>query len=98
MGTVTLHMDLKPKSDPSFKVLGGGYWYADKEKKILYLWGESIDFGFAKPDDIVRAINSPDTWVSPSMEGWDVLHSDLISNDMPIEDSFVKLTTIPIYP
>lgn len=111
MGNVELHMDLMPRkkeSDPvsglslnvsgkdtHFQVLGGGRWHTDKEKKILYLWGESIDFGYAEPLAIKRAIESPETFVSPTMEGWIVMHSPVISNNMPDEDTFEKLTVIP---
>lgn len=111
MGNVTLHMDLIPHKrtqdrmsgfqinsnprDHSFRVLGGGRWDTDKENKILYLWGASVDYGYAEPAQIKRAIESPETFISSSMEGWDVLHSPIISDQIPELETFTKLTVVP---
>lgn len=109
MGNVQLHMDLIPRQQPNTSfaplarapkvekmvVIGGGRWETDKEKKILYLWGASMDYGYAEPAHIKRAVESPETLISPFMEGWDVLHSPVISNDMPEIETFTKLTVIP---
>jgi len=39
MGRVIFHKDLDPNAQ------GGGYWFYDKEKKTVYLYSTSHDFG-----------------------------------------------------
>lgn len=88
-------MTTRPKADESVKVLGGGRWHTDNENKILYLWGASTDFGYADPEQIKKAIESPETWISLSMTGWQIKHSVIISNELPSLESFVDLMLIP---
>lgn len=83
------------QADESVKVLGGGRWHTDEENKILYLWGDSTDFGYAKPEDIKKAIASPETWISASMEGWKIKHSPEIGADFPNIGRFTDLMLVP---
>jgi hypothetical protein len=93
---VELHMDMvKNLSDKERPVLGGGRWDIDEGKRVMYLWGESIDYGYAKPDDIKRAIEGEDTWVSPRLEGFTVLHSPIIMASRPEEEDFEVLMILP---
>lgn len=63
LGHVVLHLDLKGKKD---KVLGGGYWHIDKERKHLFLYGKSQDFGSLTLEQLVRAKNI--SFIQPSIE------------------------------
>lgn len=93
---VELHMDMiKSLSDKERPILGGGRWDIDEGKKIFYLWGESVDFGYAQPEDIKRAIESDDTWISPRLEGFTVLHSPIIMANMPEPEDFQVLMILP---
>lgn len=44
MGDVEMHYQLTDKTNPKH-TLGGGYWYIPDDRKVLYLYGKSIDFG-----------------------------------------------------
>lgn len=93
---VELHMDMiKNLSDKERPVLGGGRWHIDESKKVFYLWGESVDFGYAKPEDIKRAIEAEDTWITPRLEGFVVMHSPVIMANMPDEEDFTELMVLP---
>lgn len=95
MGNVGLHMDLLSKRTEKLPVLGGGRWDMDSGRKILYLWGESVDYGYAKPEDIKRAIESGDTYIRPDMEGWTVMHSPVIMANQPEVEDFEVLMILP---
>ena len=51
LGNVDMHHELKNKQSES-RIIGGGYWYLDKEKHTLYLYGKSIDFGKVTIEDL----------------------------------------------
>jgi len=72
LGHVDLHKELKSKTGNAVK--GGGYWELDKEKKIIYLYGKSIDFGQCKLDDIINARN--DGYAGPTLEEMDWVFSN----------------------
>lgn len=110
-GNVDYHKDLLPKKGNSQSLMshvlspvkqvdpiisGGGRWSVDNGKKILYLWGSSMDFGYAKPEDIKKAIESEDTWISQSLNGFEVMHSPMHSDGLPPADTFTLLTTLII--
>ena len=93
---VEFHMDMiNSLSDKSRPVLGGGRWHIDESRKILYLWGESVDFGYARPEDIKRALEAEDTWISPRIEGFTVMHSPIIMANMPEAEDFEPLMILP---
>jgi hypothetical protein len=95
MGNVDFHKELVPRmAKDDEPVLGGGRWETDKEKRVLFLWGISSDFGFAQPEQIKKAIESPETWISQSLLGWKVMHSGLVSNDLPSMEHFTDLTVV----
>lgn len=95
MGNVGYHADLASRLDKeTLPVLGGGRWEADPDKKILYLWGASVDYGFAEPGQIRRAIQSPETWISNSLNEFSVMHSGIISDYKPDEETFTQLLVI----
>ena len=95
MGNVGYHSDLASRLDKeTLPVLGGGRWDVDHEKKIFYLWGASVDYGYAQPEQIKRAIQSPDTWISNSLNDFEVMHSPIISDYAPDEETFTKLLVL----
>ena len=51
LGNVDMHYELKNK-EGDIKVIGGGYWYLDKDKTTIYLYGKSIDFGKVTIEDL----------------------------------------------
>jgi hypothetical protein len=95
MGNVDFHKDLvsRMRTD-TFPTLGGGRWDADKDKKILYLWGESHDFGFARPEQIKTAMESEETFMSQSLHGFQVKYSGITSYTLPDLDTFTDLLII----
>jgi hypothetical protein len=42
IGRAVFHKDLLMYEDP---VAGGGWWYWDRDKDVLYLYGTSVDYG-----------------------------------------------------
>lgn len=99
MGNVDYHKDLvsRGSGDASKPVLGGGRWETDNDNNILYLWGSSVDYGWASPEQVKRAIESEETYISHSMEGWQIKYSGIISNDMPEISSFIDLMLVPVH-
>lgn len=57
----TFHKQLV--TDPA-KVKGGGLWDWDKEKKEFLLYGDSVDFGYAEPEDIKICIMAGNVFLS----------------------------------
>lgn len=55
LGHVDFHKELGP--DKSL-IKGGGWWYFDKEKDIMYLYSSSQDFGYVKREDLINAIEN----------------------------------------
>lgn len=95
MGNVGYHSELASRLDKqTLPVLGGGRWDVDPEKKIVYLWGASMDFGYAKPEYIKTAMESEETWISQSLHGFQVKHSPIISDTLPDLETFVDLLVI----
>jgi len=95
MGNVSYHNELVPRiSNEKIPVLGGGRWDVDKEKKIVYLWGASMDYGFAYPEQIKKAMLSEETWISQSLHEFQVKHSPIISDQLPDLDTFTDLLVI----
>jgi len=71
---------------------GGGRWHLDEENKTLYLWGASSDFGYAKPEDIKKYLLEG---VMPiQFEGYKVMHSAIVSNQMPDLNAFKELCVL----
>lgn len=54
-GNVSYHFELARGEQG---VLGGGYWEVDEEKKILFLYGTSIDYRSVSLADVVMALKS----------------------------------------
>ncbi len=89
VGNVVMHEDLKNEQSNE-PVLGGGYWYIDREKNILYLYGKSIDFGRVTKKEIieVRKNGSYTTsleklewkWAFTDNLNWAISDSELIEN------------------
>lgn len=75
-------------------VLGGGYWDTDHENKVLYLWGSSVDFGFAKPEDIAERLKT--AWISSGLNGYTVMHSGVCAPVLPPVDTFSVLTILEL--
>lgn len=95
MGNVGYHSELASKLNiETLPVLGGGRWDVDQEKKIVYLWGASMDYGFADPKQIKRAMLSEETWISQSLHQFQVKHSPIISDYLPDSETFVDLLVI----
>lgn len=70
MGHVDFHKELV--NDHS-TTKGGGWWEFDKEKNIMYLYNRSIDFGQAKRDDVIQAIQTG--LLSPRLNNTKFFHS-----------------------
>lgn len=110
MGNVSYHKDLLPQKassihsmfnrpkvqEPEPVTKGGGRWDTDNEKKILFLWGSSMDFGYAEPEEIKKALESEGTWISQSLNGYQVMHSPVHSDILPKLDTFTLLTTLKL--
>lgn len=77
MGRVDCHFELAGKDDSD--VVGGGYWYYDIDNDILYLYGESIDYGRVNVDQI------KESWKRPSVENSIIIFSESNSLDMAME-------------
>jgi len=87
MGVVSYHSELRDKQEP---VLGGGRWLADQSKQTLYLWGASMDFGYAHPVEIEPRIKEA-FGISLQYPGYTVMHSPLLSDHLPELDTFKEL-------
>lgn len=61
IGKCTFHKQLA--TDPA-NVKGGGMWDWDRDQKEVFLYGDSVDFGFAKPEDIKACINAGNVFLS----------------------------------
>lgn len=77
MGRVDCHFELAGKDDSG--VVGGGYWYYDIDNDILYLYGESIDYGRVNTEQIKKS------WKRPSVENSTIFFSESNSLDMAME-------------
>jgi hypothetical protein len=70
MGHVEYHKELL--SDHT-KTVGGGWWEYNKEKDIMYLYSRSMDFGQAKREDVIGAIQTG--LISTSLNNTKFFHS-----------------------
>lgn len=70
--SVELHLELV---DDRESCLGGGWFYLDKEKKILLLYKKSQDYGRPSRPDLIKALEN--SFHSPSLEGFKIIHSTL---------------------
>jgi len=70
MGHVEYHKELL--SDHT-NTVGGGWWEYNKEKDIMYLYSKSYDFGQAKREDVIQAIQTG--WISPRLNDTKFFHS-----------------------
>lgn len=70
MGHVDYHRELV-KDHSTTK--GGGYWEFDRESNIMYLYSESMDFGQAHREDVIKAIQKG--WLSPRFNNTKFFHS-----------------------
>jgi hypothetical protein len=86
--SVEFHLELA-KDHSTTK--GGGWWHMDEEKKILYLFGLSTDFGPAEPEDIKTHM---DNTTMLRFEGFEVLYSREPSNTLPPLHTFTHLCKI----
>jgi hypothetical protein len=87
MGNVEFHKELDKGLE--HMVLGGGMWHMDDREKILYLWGSSIDYGYAEPRIIKHVLEH--AWLSPSLSDFKVMHSPIHGKLMPEHDTFTEL-------
>ena len=55
-GDVDLHFELKDGTP--HRVKGGGYWYVDKEEKVLHLFKLSVDFGQCTKEEVIAALKA----------------------------------------
>lgn len=85
MGRVELHFELAGKDKSN--VVGGGYWYYDIDNHILYLYGESVDYGQVEVADFNNI------WVRPSLEETTIY----FSTEMKLEDAKKNNITIQEY-
>lgn len=68
--SVELHLEMVNNKETC---IGGGWWYMDKENKILLLYKKSQDFGRVSREDLLKALEN--SFHSPSLEGFKVVHS-----------------------
>jgi len=52
VGFVEFHIDLARNHELT---IGGGWWYLDRKNNILYLYGDSQEFGKVTIDDVISA-------------------------------------------
>lgn len=72
LANVEIHMQIAKNHDTT---KGGGFWDCDKERKILFLWGTSIEYGSALKDDIIKALTEKQ--ISNFYNEFDVYYSGL---------------------
>ncbi len=56
LGSVEWHKDLIKDKEKPFTVYGGGLYRIDKHKNVLYLFGQSGDFGKVEIEWLLEAI------------------------------------------
>lgn len=86
IGNVECHFEL---SKDNSTTIGGGYWHIDEDKKRLYLYSSSTDYGSIEPDDLDKCDihfrwREYDIWFS----SFDSLKEVLTIADLDGEDSF----------
>lgn len=70
MGRVEYHRELAKDHKTT---QGGGFWHIDRHKKILYLCGESSDFGRSDKQVIIDALKKG--FKALSLHGFKVMYS-----------------------
>lgn len=74
--TVSYHSEILKDNT---KTIGGGWWHWDEEKKIIYLYGTSSDFGSVTKEQIAEAWKN--SLISPFWEGCTFIYSDRLKLD-----------------
>lgn len=90
IGHVDFHKELV-KDHSTTK--GGGWWEYDKEKNIMYLYSESMDFGQAKREDVIQAIQNG--WIDPILNETKFFHSYESSLGKVFDDKEGVWITVP---
>lgn len=70
LGHVDFHKELAPEKT---LIKGGGWWSYDKDNDIMYLYSESMDFGFVTREDLINAIHTG--MLRPSFDNTRFFHS-----------------------
>ena len=81
IGNVEFHKDLV--KDHS-QTKGGGWWHLDRANGIMYLYNKSIDFGQAKREDVIQAVERG--LLAPSVSKLRFFHSTKESLHAAMED------------
>ncbi len=96
MGHVNFHKEL---SSDHTTTKGGGWYHIDHDNKKVYLYDVSMDFGQAKREDVIAAIQTGD-FISIHIQDYEFIHSyqhtlatckmdsDKISIFMPEENKY----------
>lgn len=90
VGNVEMHFELKSKQSDK-PVIGGGYWYVDKDRTTIYFYGKSIDFGKVTKEDL-RHVKTNGMF-SPSIEKlqWKWIDSDNITDVLERGENILEL-------
>jgi len=81
-GFVGLHFELR--NDTPHRIKGGGYWYVDKEAKVLYLFKASVDFGQCTKEEVLAALKKHN--FAPSWKGFKVCFTRNIQFDQRTDE------------
>jgi len=71
MGHVDLHRELYKDTS---KILGGGWWYINKERTKAYLYSKSFDFGRVTKDQLVSALEN--SYLSGGVDKMEIYFSE----------------------
>jgi len=71
MGHVELHRELIKDTS---KIVGGGWWYINKERTKAYLYSKSFDFGRVTKEQLVSALENG--YVSGGMDKMEIYFSE----------------------
>lgn len=89
-GSVEYHKELATDHTTT---KGGGFWAANRLKKILYLWGVSSDFGYTEPETIKETLEK-DFMTAARYDGYTVMKSPIISVHIPSMESFEPICVL----
>lgn len=93
LDNVLYHKDLLHYKDELITpVEGGGFYLVDEASKMLFLWGTSSDFGMAKPQEIIKAIENTEL---TEYKCFDVFYCPRIMSSCPDFEQFRFLIRIP---
>lgn len=59
LGDVEFHEDLLSGDRKQRNTAGGGRWHVDRERKVIFFYGKSIDFGQATKEEFEHAFKQP---------------------------------------